>query len=179
MVAVSSLAGAAPIWLAVTLLYAAAGATAWSTRHTLGQHHPQAPGVVRIGTLAAWPTGHGAGLHHLGRHLCALADTQQVTLDLVARTPTLIDRYTRTGFTQPDPGRARLVRHPAGSPGAPLTPLGHEPAPTSDGGTLKPGPDLIEPYTPPPTVARPNARAPMQHAVPAPTRSVPECGAAD
>ena len=122
VVAVSSLAGAAPIWLAVTLLYAAAGATAWSTRHTLSQHHPQTPGVVRIGTLAAWPTGHGAGLHHLGRHLCALADTHQVTLDLVARTPHLIDRYTRIGFTQPEPGRPRLVHRPAGLLGAPRTP---------------------------------------------------------
>jgi hypothetical protein len=109
---VTSMAGATPIWLAVAVLYAAAGATLWSTRHTLAQHHPTTPGTVRIDTLAAWPRGHGAGLHHLAPQLCALADEHGVTLDLTARTPDLAARYTRLGFTQPHPDRLSLLRHP-------------------------------------------------------------------
>ena len=87
------------------------------------QHHPTTPGVVRIDTLAAWPRGHGAGLHHLAPQLCALADEQGATLDLTARTPDLADRYTRLGFTQPDPDRLWLLRHPhPGDPRQPAAP---------------------------------------------------------
>jgi hypothetical protein len=107
---VTSPAAAAPIWLAVAVLYTAAGTTLWSARHTLAQPHTTTPGCVRIDILAAWPPGHGAGLHHLAPHLCALADTHHVTLELTARTPTLADRYTQLGFTPAD--RLRLVRHP-------------------------------------------------------------------
>lgn len=112
LVDVTSLAGAAPIALPVAVLYTAAGTTLWSARHNLAQHQPTIPGTVRIDTLAAWPSGHGAGLRHLGAQLCELADTQHVTLDLTARTPTLAERYNPLGFTQPHPNQLRLVRPP-------------------------------------------------------------------
>jgi hypothetical protein len=137
---VTTMAGATPIWLAVAVLYAAAGATLWSTRHTLALHHPSPRGGgVRIDTLAAWPPGHGAGLHHLAPQLCALADEHDVTLDLTARTPDLAARYTRLGFTQPHPDRLWLIRHPQPSePGSHRAP-GNEPTPASDGGCAQAG----------------------------------------
>lgn len=136
---VTSLAGATPIWLAVAVLYAAAGATLWSTRHTLAQHHPTTHGSVRIDTLAAWPRGQGAGLHHLAPQLCGLADEQGATLDLTARTPDLADRYTRLGFTQPNPDRLWLLRHPHPVTRASHAPPVHEPTPASDGGCAQAG----------------------------------------
>ena len=131
---VTTLAGATPIWLAVAVLYAAAGATLWSTRHTLALHHPSPRGGVRIDTLAAWPPGHGAGLHHLAPQLCARADEHGVTLDLTARTPDLAARYTRLGFTQPHPDRLSLLRHPHPATRASHAPPVHEPTPASGRG---------------------------------------------
>jgi hypothetical protein len=68
--------------------------------------------VVRIGSLAAWPHNRDAGLKGLGRKLCSWADTQQVTLDLTARTPALSHKYAQDGFTQPDPTHMWMNRQP-------------------------------------------------------------------
>lgn len=112
MVDVTSLTGAAPVAVPAAVLYAAAATTLWSTRHHLAQHQPTTPGSVRIDVLAAWPSGHGAGLRHLAPQLCSLANTQHVTLDLIARSPALADRYKRHGFTEAHPDQPRLIRQP-------------------------------------------------------------------
>lgn len=113
---VDSWAEAAPALLLVAVLVGTGIALLWNSRQSLLHAHGQDSAVIRIAALAAWPHRHRAGLHGLGRALCALAETQQVTLDLTARTPELARRYARYGFTQPtrlgphvdDP----LTRHP-------------------------------------------------------------------
>lgn len=116
---VITVAAAAPVWVIVALFYTAAATMLWTTRHSLGHHHPQPHDVTRIGTLAAWPKNRGAGLHRLGLQLCALADEQQVSLDLVARSPGLTQRCATLGFTRPDPSRLWMVRQEQRDPSEP------------------------------------------------------------
>ena len=108
---VRSPAAAAPAYLLAAWPAAAGLVLAWPARRNLGRSHPQQPNTVRIGSLAAHPPGKRAG-RQLGQKLCEAADTQQVTLDLTARTPALVPFYTRAGFTQPDPHRLWMLRSP-------------------------------------------------------------------
>jgi hypothetical protein len=112
---VRSPAAAAPAYLLAVWPAAAGLVLGWGARHNLGRRHPHPAAAVRIGSLAAQPTGKHAGTE-LGKKLCDLADTQQVTLDLTARTDDLVGLYARAGFTQPDPGTRWMIRHPAPQP---------------------------------------------------------------
>ena len=90
------------------------------SRALVGQDLSRAGDCVPHGhphLVAAPPLGLGAGpgvqpASNLRSQLCALADTQDVTLDLIARSPALVERYNRLGFTQPHPDQLRLVRPP-------------------------------------------------------------------
>lgn len=112
---VRSLIGATPAYLLVVWPAAAGLVLGWGARHNLGRRPRHPAGGVRIGSLAAQPPGKHAGTE-LGQKLCDLADAQQVTLDLTARTDTLVGFYARAGFTQPDPGTRWMIRHPVPQP---------------------------------------------------------------
>ena len=112
---VRSLIGATPAYLLVGWPVAAGLMLGWGARHNLGRRHPHPAATVRIGSLTAHPPGKHAGTE-LGQELCALADTQRVTLDLTARTDDLVGFYARSGFTQPDPGTRWMIRHPVPQP---------------------------------------------------------------
>jgi GNAT superfamily N-acetyltransferase len=108
---VRSPAAAAPAYLMAAWPVAAGLVLGWPARHNLGRSHPQQPTTVRLGSLAARPPGRGVG-RELGQKLCEVADTQQVALDLTARTPALVPFYTRAGFTCPAPHGLWMLRPP-------------------------------------------------------------------